>query len=82
MFNTCQKEALAYMKDQKKFIGGWVDARLKRLFLKELRNLNKKAAAASTRKISQARFLEMLLAESVTLHKKPGTKSRKSASHL
>jgi hypothetical protein len=70
------------MKDQKMFIGGWVDARLKRLFLKELDHINQKGAAVSTRKISQARFLEMLLTESVTLYRKPGTNRPKAASQL
>jgi hypothetical protein len=53
------------MKSQKVFIGGWVDAKLKRRFLQELRRLNRRDAA----RITQSRFLELLLLESVKLRK-------------
>jgi hypothetical protein len=69
------------MKDQKKFIGGWVDAKLKSRFLKELQKLNKKTSRDQDGKITQSKFLEMLLTESVIHHQEPGQpKKRPTAS--
>ena len=63
------------MKEHKVFIGGWVDAKLKSRFLKELRRLNEADASRKDGKMTQSKLLEMLLSESVTLRKKPRNKT-------
>ena len=58
------------MKSKKLFLGGWVDAKLKVRFLKELRAMIRRAMGQPGEHITQSRFLEILLVESVNLRKK------------
>ncbi len=63
------------MKSKKVFIGGRVDSKLKSRFIKELRALNRRAMAQSGENLTQSKFLEILLLESVALRKKQAKKS-------
>jgi hypothetical protein len=55
------------MKTDKVFIGGYVDAGLKRRFLRELHKANRGVGA---KRVSQSGFLELLLLESVKIRKR------------
>jgi hypothetical protein len=64
------------MRGKMVLVGGLVDARLKHLFLKELRKINWTNGMASNGKITQSKFLEMLLKESVARRKKSARSRR------
>ena len=59
------------MKVKKVFIGGWVNAALKRQFQKELRRLNRQQLRLGAKKTSSSAFLQLLLLEGVALRKQP-----------
>ena len=58
------------MDVNKVIIRGKVDASLKNQFLKELRRFNASAARQTGSKVSQSKFLELLLVESIAERKK------------
>ena len=65
VLHTCHAFSFTVMKKDRVFIGGRVDVKLKNLFLVELRNLNRLDGADSPRPLTQSKFFEMLLVESV-----------------